>query len=861
LCTLHGARAETLYVGPSEVYTAIQPAIDAALDGDVIIVRDGVYTGDGNRDISFAGKKVSLESENGAGSCTLDLQGSAEDQHRGFIFTNGETAESVVKGFTITGAYNQNIGTRSGIGGAFFCDGGASPTIIDNIIVDNYASSRGAAIACYNGSAIIVDNVIANNGGGRGCSGIMGWWDPGVMRDDPIVVTGNLIAKNSAIFGGGSFIWGASAIFTNNTFFANTATGSTDPNNMGHGGGVILNGGSKVPAPVTIVTNCIFWDNVAEWPDGTGDQISVQSGNDSTISYCDVQGGLADVCINPAGGVAPTWGDGNIDADPLFADAANGDLHLKSTGGRWDATAGDWVKDAQTSPCVDTGDPASDYSTEPEPNGGRINMGAYGNTAEASKAAAPPRKPMVVWEWQCDKDPTTIDDNGDTYPDWTGPSGAPFAGTIEGGIYKGGQQIWSTEDNFDTPLVMIEARWKAEPGATIWDQHIWIPIDSKCEKGDPDDPATWQWTISPMFFFLTSDGTTQTIRIENVDRWWGQTLIAEITGLPNDYLATKITFNTVEDTFVVLVNGVKYGPYTYKQCQPPVGSGTAQVFAIAGGGPSYLDYVYIAKITPPVVWEWDCSVDPTMLDANGDTVRDWNVRGAVNPGSFDAGKLVDGLWLGGQTLDTHPKYLFDQNPITIDIRWRATAAGAWKACFWINFNYNGITFSPNYCFIENDGTSQKLTFFTVQDPGWTTITLGTIEGLPTDMIDMRWDVDIETNQYTVSVNGEEKATYTYVPKAGSYNHDRYATVLGGAVEFDYVKISGGKEIKAKTWPIPGDSNMDCRVNILDLIFIRNRLNTDVTSGDNWQADVNEDGRINILDLIFTRNALGTQCPE
>jgi len=55
--------------------------------------------------------------------------------------------------------------------------------------------------------------------------------------------------------------------------------------------------------------------------------------------------------------------------------------------------------------------------------------------------------------------------------------------------------------------------------------------------------------------------------------------------------------------------------------------------------------------------------------------------------------------------------------------------------------------------------------------------------------------------------------------------------------------------------------MDCRVNILDLIFIRNRLNTDPASGDNWQADVNEDGRINILDLIFTRNTLGTGCPE
>ena len=62
------------------------------------------------------------------------------------------------------------------------------------------------------------------------------------------------------------------------------------------------------------------------------------------------------------------------------------------------------------------------------------------------------------------------------------------------------------------------------------------------------------------------------------------------------------------------------------------------------------------------------------------------------------------------------------------------------------------------------------------------------------------------------------------------------------------------------WPIEGDSNMDCRVNILDLIFIRNKLNLDVASGDNWKADVNKDTRINILDLIFVRNKLNTQCP-
>ena len=59
--------------------------------------------------------------------------------------------------------------------------------------------------------------------------------------------------------------------------------------------------------------------------------------------------------------------------------------------------------------------------------------------------------------------------------------------------------------------------------------------------------------------------------------------------------------------------------------------------------------------------------------------------------------------------------------------------------------------------------------------------------------------------------------------------------------------------------LPGDVNGDCKVNVLDLIFIRNRLNTSPATGDNWKADVNEDGKINILDLIFVRNRLNTRC--
>jgi len=44
------------------------------------------------------------------------------------------------------------------------------------------------------------------------------------------------------------------------------------------------------------------------------------------------------------------------------------------------------VTDAVTSPAIDAGDPASPIGYEPFPNGGRINMGAYGGTAEASKS-------------------------------------------------------------------------------------------------------------------------------------------------------------------------------------------------------------------------------------------------------------------------------------------------------------------------------------------------------------------------------------------------------------------------------------------------------------------------------------------
>lgn len=85
--------------------------------------------------------------------------------------------------------------------------------------------------------------------------------------------------------------------------------------------------------------------------------------------------------------------DGCITNDPQFVNYFTGNFHLQSQQGRWDA--GNWVEDEANSPCIDAGDPSTDYRNEPEPNGGRVNMGCYGNTPQASKTLRPPTITLV----------------------------------------------------------------------------------------------------------------------------------------------------------------------------------------------------------------------------------------------------------------------------------------------------------------------------------------------------------------------------------------------------------------------------------------------------------------------------------
>ncbi|MHC4166726.1 MAG: right-handed parallel beta-helix repeat-containing protein [Planctomycetota bacterium] len=387
-------RARIINVDDDELadFSIIQAAIDDADPGDTIVIGPGIYRGMGNRDIDFHGKAITVCSTNPSdpmivSATVIDCEGSPTEYHRAFIFQNNEDEYSIIDGLTLIGGYADQ-------GGAIDCKPGCSPVIKNCVIRGNVAAEiDGGGINCITSTAKILNCLIEDNtafgygGGVNSCEGA------------DITISNCIIRNNSSGDDGGGYqSCRGHATVTGCLFEGNISGGegggiwSLRPIDIDHctivGNRASFRGGGMTGNwDPCVITNSIIRDNLSGRGDPFND-IFLRS-PDSEVSYSNYV---------PLGAYP---GIGNIDADPCFAepgqwvpDPANagqtiwsgGDFHLKSQAGRWVATTQNWVTDDATSPCIDAGDPMSPIAFEPFPNGGRVNMGAYGASDEASKA-------------------------------------------------------------------------------------------------------------------------------------------------------------------------------------------------------------------------------------------------------------------------------------------------------------------------------------------------------------------------------------------------------------------------------------------------------------------------------------------
>ncbi len=308
-------------------FATIQAAIDAAtVPGDVVLVANGTYRGDGNRDLDFHGRALSVRSVSGPLSTIVDCTDETGSPHTGINFHSGERDDSILEGFTITGGANET-------GGGIYCERGR-PTIRNCIIRGNRASDYGGGIAC-GGNATFMQCTISGNLSEGDAGGIGSWGRH--ARFINCLIAGNTAATD----GGGLHAWDLLEPVVNCTLVGNRAA---------RGGGVFAGRQTAFT-----LTNSILWANAAE--DGT--QIAVDSLWDFwpaklSVAYSDVQEGLPGAWIGAHGSM--DWLPGNLDLFPRL-----------NAIGRWSpgADADDPTDDIwfdgdyrlrPASPCIDAGD-------------------------------------------------------------------------------------------------------------------------------------------------------------------------------------------------------------------------------------------------------------------------------------------------------------------------------------------------------------------------------------------------------------------------------------------------------------------------------------------------------------------------
>ncbi|MCP4712709.1 MAG: hypothetical protein GY869_29125 [Planctomycetes bacterium] len=324
-------------------YDSIQEGLDMAYDYGTVIVLEGTYQGNGNRDLDFLGKALTLRSVDPndpdiVAGTIIDSQGEFSEHHQfaqfGPSLNTVADPNLVITGFTLINGY-------AALGGAIYCSG--SPLKLINCVLRQNTANFGGGLYITDSNPLIYNCIIEDNTASIG-GGI--WWDQSggsiiqsTFFSNEATYGGGIYAQsgcelnfincmiigNSALdYGGGMHSHNCDFILINCIFSGNTAgvhgggldNYQSDPNllnctfsknSVGENGGGIFNDESN-----PILTNCILWDN----RDADGIDLSAQIYNKISvpvINYCCIQDSdQYDANVYP--------GTNNIDDNPAFLD-------------------------------------------------------------------------------------------------------------------------------------------------------------------------------------------------------------------------------------------------------------------------------------------------------------------------------------------------------------------------------------------------------------------------------------------------------------------------------------------------------------------------------------------------------------
>ena len=188
-------------------YASIKEAVNAAVEGDTVLIADGTYSGSGNRNVLLTEKNLVIESESGSAHCIIDCESSG----RAFKLSVGVSGVTVIRNLTIQNGFMN--GSKNG--GAIWCE--LSTPIIENCVFVDNTAGHGGGIGCSDASPGIVNCYFSSNSGNYG-GAISG------NASNPIIVGSRFIDNTAVLNGGGVYLANSggevtSCVFTDNSAF------------------------------------------------------------------------------------------------------------------------------------------------------------------------------------------------------------------------------------------------------------------------------------------------------------------------------------------------------------------------------------------------------------------------------------------------------------------------------------------------------------------------------------------------------------------------------------------------------------------------------------------------------------------